>query len=74
MDWDTYYIIHKHFGEVIQIHVVPDRDYPDYHSLQYILQDVLYLGDKSRELLMSGNDHRQRKGEIKEQEKQVPYI
>ena len=49
------------------------RDYPDYHSLQYILQEVLYLGDKLRKLLMPGNDHRQKKGEVKEQEKQIPY-
>ena len=49
MNRDTYRTIHKHF-RVVGHRGLPDRDDPNYHVLQNILQGVLHLRDKSAEL------------------------
>ena len=52
---DTYRTIRKHFSVVDQ-RGLPDTDDPNYDPLQNILQGLLYLKDKSRELWISGKD------------------
>ena len=49
MNRDTYRTIRKHFLAIDQ-RALRDRYDPSYHPLQNILQGILYLGDKSREL------------------------
>ena len=49
MNRDTYRTIRKHFLVTDQ-RALRDRYDPSYHPLQNILQGILYLRDKSREL------------------------
>ena len=50
MNRDTYRTIRKHF-RVFDQRGLPDRDDPNYHLLQNIWQELLYLRDKSREFM-----------------------
>ena len=50
MNRGTYRTIRKHF-RVFDQRGLPDRDDPNYHLLQNISQGLLYLRDKSREVM-----------------------